>query len=238
MRIAVSCALKVPDCVTPVQPNAELSRPWPSAKDQVNDCDRVTGTHRCPGSRSAASRRGARWASSRRAAPATRKSTRMLALGDSELMTQHQDLGVLPPRLTARRAQQRHSPGNNQEDHLQAHKPTIIARPARPGTCHSHTRHATEPTVPRARICPGGTGFRQHPAVTPASAERLGAAGIITIPATPPSMTIDAGAGPIQVLGGARGLWRRLIGTHTLTSIGHNVDLLLMAIPRQPQAVA
>jgi hypothetical protein len=56
----------------------------------------------------------------------------MLALGHSELMTQHQDLSVLPPRLTTRQTQQRHSPGSNQEDQLQAHKPTIIARPTRP----------------------------------------------------------------------------------------------------------
>jgi hypothetical protein len=28
-------------------------------------------------------------------------STRMLALGHSELMAQHQDLGILPPRLAA-----------------------------------------------------------------------------------------------------------------------------------------
>jgi hypothetical protein len=59
--------------------------------------------------------------------------TRILALGHSELMTQHQDLGVLPPRFAARQTQQRHSPGNNQEYQLQAHKPKIIARPARPG---------------------------------------------------------------------------------------------------------
>ena len=62
-----------------------------------------------------------------------RMSTRPLALGHSELMAQHQDLGVLPPRLPARQAQQGHGPGNNQEDQLQAHKPKIIARPARPG---------------------------------------------------------------------------------------------------------
>jgi hypothetical protein len=47
-------------------------------------------------------------------------------------MAQHQDLGILPPRLTARQTQHRHGPGNNQEDQPQAHKPTIIARPARP----------------------------------------------------------------------------------------------------------
>jgi hypothetical protein len=52
----------------------------------------------------------------------------MLALGHIELMTQHQDLGILPPRLAARQAQQRHGPGNNKKDQLQAHKPKIIAR--------------------------------------------------------------------------------------------------------------
>jgi hypothetical protein len=57
----------------------------------------------------------------------------MLTLGNSELMAQHQDLGILPPRLAARQTQHRHGPGNNQEDQLQAHKPKIIARPARPG---------------------------------------------------------------------------------------------------------
>lgn len=39
-----------------------------------------------------------------------------LALGDSELMAQDQDLGVLPPRLPPRHAQQRHGPGHNEED--------------------------------------------------------------------------------------------------------------------------
>ena len=42
-------------------------------------------------------------------------NTRMLELGHSELMAHHQDLGILPPRLTARQTQHRHSPGNNQE---------------------------------------------------------------------------------------------------------------------------
>jgi transposase len=40
-----------------------------------------------------------------------------------------QDLGVLPPRLPPRQAQQRHGTGDNQEDQLQAHKPKIIPRP-------------------------------------------------------------------------------------------------------------
>jgi hypothetical protein len=38
-------------------------------------------------------------------------------------VAQHEDLGVLPPRLPARQAQQRHGTGNDQEDQLQAHKP-------------------------------------------------------------------------------------------------------------------
>jgi hypothetical protein len=39
-----------------------------------------------------------------------------LALDDSELMAQDQDLGVLPPRLPPRHAQQRHGTGHNEED--------------------------------------------------------------------------------------------------------------------------
>jgi hypothetical protein len=87
-------------------------------------------------------------------------STRMLALGHSELMAQHQDLGILPPRLTARQAQQRHGPGNNQEDQLQARKPMIIARPARPEPA-SHVLETGTSRHPED-ICTGGTGFR-HP---------------------------------------------------------------------------
>ena len=41
----------------------------------------------------------------------TRMSARLLALGHSELMTQHKDLGVLPPPLPPRQAQQRHGHG-------------------------------------------------------------------------------------------------------------------------------
>jgi hypothetical protein len=59
-------------------------------------------------------------------------SPRPFAQGDSELMAQHQDLGVLPPRLPPREAQHRHGPGDDQEDQLQAHKPKIIARPDQP----------------------------------------------------------------------------------------------------------
>src|SRR5450755_392433 len=61
----------------------------------------------------------------------TRVSARPLALSHSELMAQHKDLGVLPPPLPPRQAQQRHGMGRNQEDQLQAHKPKIIPRPGR-----------------------------------------------------------------------------------------------------------
>jgi hypothetical protein len=60
-------------------------------------------------------------------------SAKPLALGHSELMAQHQDLGLLPPPLPSRQTQQRHSAGDNQEDQLQGHKPKIIPRPARRG---------------------------------------------------------------------------------------------------------
>ena len=61
----------------------------------------------------------------------TRMSTRPLALSHSELMAQHEDLGVLPPPLPPRQPQQRHGTGDNQEDQLQPHKPKIIPRPGR-----------------------------------------------------------------------------------------------------------
>ena len=89
-------------------------------------------------------------------------STRLLTLRDSELMAQHQDLGVLPPRLPARQPEQRHGTGNNQEDQLQAHKPKIIAPPAGQDLPATAPDTGTEPTGVRGRICPGGTGFR-HP---------------------------------------------------------------------------
>jgi hypothetical protein len=59
---------------------------------------------------------------------------RLLALGDCELMAKDQYLGVLPPPLAPRQAQQRHDPGDNEEDQLQAHKPKIIARPPKAQT--------------------------------------------------------------------------------------------------------
>jgi hypothetical protein len=61
----------------------------------------------------------------------TRMSARPLALGRSELMAQHKDLGVLPPLLPPRQPQQRHGTGDNQEDQLQPHKPQIIPPPGR-----------------------------------------------------------------------------------------------------------
>jgi hypothetical protein len=62
----------------------------------------------------------------------TRMSARPLALSHSELMAQHKNLGVLPPPLPPRQAQQRHGTGDDQEDQLQAHKPKIIPRSGRP----------------------------------------------------------------------------------------------------------
>jgi hypothetical protein len=62
----------------------------------------------------------------------TRMGARPLALSHSELMAQHDNLGVLPPPLPPRQAQRRHGTGDHQEDQLQAHKPTIIPRPGRP----------------------------------------------------------------------------------------------------------
>jgi hypothetical protein len=63
-------------------------------------------------------------------------SPRLLALGDSQLMAQDQDLGVLPPHLPRGQAQQRHGTGDDEEDQFQAHKPKIIARAARYRPAH------------------------------------------------------------------------------------------------------
>jgi hypothetical protein len=83
-------------------------------------------------------------------------NARPLAQGDSELMAQYQDLGVLLPRLPPGQAQHRHGTGDNEEDQLQAHKPSspqahkptspqahkpkIIARPpaCKPATNRQH----------------------------------------------------------------------------------------------------
>jgi len=55
-------------------------------------------------------------------------SPRPVTQGHRELMAQHQDLGVLPPRLPPRQAQHRHGPAHDEEDQLQAHKLKNIAR--------------------------------------------------------------------------------------------------------------
>ena len=60
------------------------------------------------------------------------RSPRPFPQGDSELVPQHEDLGVLPPRLPPPQTQQRHDTGRDEEDQLQAHKPKIIPPPARP----------------------------------------------------------------------------------------------------------
>ena len=66
-----------------------------------------------------------------------------LAQGDSELMTQHQDLGVLPPILPARQPEWRHGTRYGKEDQLQAHKPKIICTSGRPETGSPGTGHGT-----------------------------------------------------------------------------------------------
>jgi len=65
---------------------------------------------------------------------------RPLAQADSKLMTEHQDLGVLPPRLPPGQAQHRHDTDDNEEDQLQAHKPKIIAPPPRANRPSAATR--------------------------------------------------------------------------------------------------
>jgi hypothetical protein len=89
----------------------------------------------------------------------TRMSARLLALRQSELMAQHEDLGVLPPLLPPRQPLQRHATGDNQEDQPQPHKPKIVPRPGRP-----HGPSSQRPTD----IRPGGTGCR-HPQAGPAA---------------------------------------------------------------------
>ena len=88
-----------------------------------------------------------------------RMSPRPLAQGDRELIAQHKDLGVLPPRLPPRQPEQRHRTGDKQKDQLQAHKPKIIAPPARPTpAARRQTRDQADGEL--RCICPGGTGFR------------------------------------------------------------------------------
>jgi hypothetical protein len=87
------------------------------------------------------------------------RSSRPFPQGDSELVPQHEDLGVLPPRLPPRQTQHRHDTGRDEEDQLQAHKPKIISpqqgerRPALPDAGPNHLASS-------GGIRPGGTGFR------------------------------------------------------------------------------
>ena len=87
------------------------------------------------------------------------------------LMAQHQDLGVLPPRLPPGQAQHRHDAGDNEEDQLQAHKPKIIARPPARKPTNRHARALT--LRPPRRIRPGSMRFR-HPHVSLAATAHPG----------------------------------------------------------------
>ena len=89
-------------------------------------------------------------------------SPRPLTPGDSKLVAQHEDLGVLPPRLPARQAQQRHGTGNDQEDQLQAHKPKIIPPPVgpRPARRMPNARPRSAGPLPRWRRFSAPSGRR------------------------------------------------------------------------------
>jgi hypothetical protein len=78
-------------------------------------------------------------------------SSRPLAQGHHDLMTQHQDLGIFPPRLPPREAQHRHGPAHDEEDQLQAHKPKIIARQPEPDMPAKQGR-VTQPTAPAKHL--------------------------------------------------------------------------------------
>ncbi len=91
-----------------------------------------------------------------------RMSPRLLALGDSQLMVQDQDLGVLPPHLPLGQAQQRHGAGDDEEDQF---RPTSRSSShAQPGadrpTGHLAQAQAQAERLPR--ICAGWQRFR-HP---------------------------------------------------------------------------
>jgi hypothetical protein len=90
-----------------------------------------------------------------------RMSPRPLTQGHRKLMTQHQDLGVLPPRLPPRQAQHRHDPGDDREGQLQAHKPNIIARQPEPGRPPGTVR-VTEPTASRKASAQVAQVFGTH----------------------------------------------------------------------------
>jgi hypothetical protein len=82
-----------------------MSRPGLFDRDLIVECDLVVACSSLPGG--------------------------PLMLSCSDLIAQHQDLGVLPPLPPPRQTQQRHGAGDNQEDQPHAHKPRIIPRPAR-----------------------------------------------------------------------------------------------------------
>ena len=96
-----------------------------------------------------------------------RMSSRPLTLGDSELVPQHQDLGVLPARLPARQAQLRHRTGHDQEDQFQAHKPQIIARPGRPRAAS----HIPDAGPSRLHPADASTQVSHHPVRAVAAAD-------------------------------------------------------------------
>src|ERR1022692_2357621 len=112
-------------------------------------------------------------------------SSRPLAQGHRELMAQHQDLGVLPPRLPPRQAQHRHGPGDDEEDQLQAHKPKIIARQPEPDRPPGTPSRDRADGVPQS-ICPGGASFR-HPQV-------LAVAGVVS----PSTVSMDRAIKPVM----------------------------------------
>ena len=101
-------------------------------------------------------------------------STRPVPLSDSQLMAQHQDPGVLLPRLPARQSQQRHGTGHDEEDQVQAHKLEITARPG-PDLLPARRRTRNRADGILQRICPSGAGFR-HPQV---SGNGRGAPGLL-----------------------------------------------------------
>jgi len=87
-------------------------------------------------------------------------SARPLALGDSELMTQHQDLRVLPPRLPPRQAQHRHRTGTRSRKSASSPQAEDHPISGRPKTCSPGTRTRDRAKRDLQSICPGGAGFR------------------------------------------------------------------------------
>src|SRR5712691_2870119 len=77
---------------------------------------------------------------------------RPLAQGYRGLMAQHQDLGVLPPRLPPRQAQREHIRHDDTADQFQAHKPKIIARQPEPDLPARHRSQDRVEWVPQRRL--------------------------------------------------------------------------------------